>query len=109
MATESPLVTWYEGEQKLLRWTVVDRGRVLVPVTGWNVTLSIYRRRDPTALYVLPVEVDPALPSTLTCLVTAAITTALGPGSYRYVLARTDPGAEQVIASEDIVLNRRGA
>lgn len=109
MAAENPLTTWYVGEQKLLRWTVRDRQRRLVPVTGWNVTLDVFRRRQAAAVMSLTVEIDPLTESTLTSLFTAEATRLLGAGSYRYVLSRIDAGAEQVLAAEDIVLNRVGA
>lgn len=109
MAQENPLVTWYVGEQKLLRWTVTDRQKNRLIVTGWTTRLTIYRRREAAPVLTLAVAPDPIDTSVLTSLVTAADTTTLGAGSYRYVLERTDLGAEQVLATEDIVLNRRGA
>ena len=108
MATEGPLDRWFVGEHKILRWTVRDKRRGIVPVGGWTVTVAIYRRRQAEPLATLNAVVVEALGGVVAVDVPAATTTSLGVGSYRLVVARTDPGAEQVIATEDFNLNARG-
>lgn len=108
MTIEGPLDTWYVGEHKILRWTVRDRLRQAVNVTGWTVTVTIYRRRQAVPVTVLNAEVVSAVGGVVAVNVPAVTTTTLGAGSYRLVVARTNPGSEQVVASEDFNLNARG-
>lgn len=108
MTTEGPLDTWYVGEHKILRWTVRDRRRQVVNVAGWTVTVSIYRRRQAEPVAVLDAVIVDEVGGVVAVDVPAATTTALGVGSYRLVVARTNLGAEQVIATEDFNLNARG-
>lgn len=108
MTTEGPLDTLYVGEHKVLRWTVRDKAKAIVPVEGWTASASIYRRRESEPLHTFPAAVeDPAL-GTITCLISAETTIALGAGSFRVVLFRTDPGTEQVLDSRDFILRWAG-
>jgi hypothetical protein len=108
MALETDVPEWFVGEDKAFRWTVLDpKGRV-VPVTNWLCEAHIYRRRQPTPVAALPATVVNGPLGLLEALAGSDVSTLLGPGSYRLVLARTDPGSAQVLAQDDIILKARG-
>lgn len=109
MAVESPIdedAEVFVGEHKVLRWTVRDKAKALVDPSGFAMRLTIYRRRNP-----VPVVTNSSVTGTsdgkAVATLTAEQSIALGAGSHRYLLERTDSGAEAVLAYGSLVLKER--
>lgn len=108
MALESGVHDWYVGEDKMFRWTVLTPRDEPVNTTDWLCEMSLYRRREPVPLVTVPVVIYDGLKGIVQAPVSASVTTLLGAGSYRAILARVDPGFAQVLAEDDLVLKARG-
>lgn len=110
MAVESPINEEHEvfvGEHKVLRWTVRDGDGALVNVTTFTVRLGLYRRRNPLPVVVITASIVDAPGGVVAATLAAAQSIILGAGAHRYILERTDVGAEAVLAYGAIVLKER--
>lgn len=100
----------FAGEHKVLRWTVTNKRGVAIGLPGWvNLSLTFRPHNDEqaAALLALTPIVSDAVGGIIVAPLTAAHTLALGAGVHDYVLARTDVGAEQVVAYGPFVIRPR--
>lgn len=110
MSKDSPIRqsdNWFIGEDRDLRYTVLDASAVAVNISGW--TLEWVLREKPWGATAL-ITKTPALttPGSGICTVSIADddTINLQPGIYYYTLRRTNAGAETVLAFGDAVLQQ---
>jgi hypothetical protein len=108
MAKESTIGgngTLFAGENKTLRFEVLDTSLVPVDMSGWTVVFDArYTDSEPApALVSLSATIAGAYSATRSAnaqRASVALTPAVlsAPGSYRYALTRTDSGFVTVIA-----------
>jgi len=96
---------WYVGEDKALRFTVLDDAGDAVNISGWSLSWRFKRRMsdaDANALLTKTTADGIALTTPVSGICTVSIadtdTEALGPVSGVHELKRTDAGAEAILA-----------
>lgn len=106
MAKESPITKedgWFAGEDKALRFTVVDEAEAIVNITGWNFKWSLLMgsiRGTEVASKTsgAGISIINAAGGVVQVVVAAADTHDLEPRTHYHVLSRTDSGNVQVLA-----------
>ncbi len=102
---------WFIGEDKILRFAVVDANAAAVNITGWELGWVLRESAaDSDSLASKSVGAGITITDGPGGICEVAITDAdtdnLDPGTYVYALRRTDEGSEQVLAYGDAVLRQ---
>lgn len=115
-AIESPIREsehWYIGEDRTLRYPVTESdGSTAQTMTGWSLTWELLDRRGGTAVISkatgsgIVIGDHNGTDDRAVVTILAADSEDLEPGTYWYVLRRTNSGNAAVLAFGDAVLQR---
>lgn len=114
MSVEAPILTTHNlfiGEDRTLRFTVVDSAGAAVDITGYALEW-VMRERPAAATATLTKTTDDDItltdPTNGLCEVAVADTDtlSLSPGQYFHTLRRKDDGSETVLSFGDVVLKQ---
>lgn len=101
---------WFAGEDKQLRFTILDENAVAVDITGWAVRFAFGEMPGDDAIFEKTVGSGITLTTPLSGLLTVQVqdadTDALAAGSYVYSLKRMDNNTETILAFGDVLLQR---
>lgn len=112
MARKSPINPehgWFAGENKILRFTIEGEAAT---IDGWALTFELFERRteNPPALITKTVgsgvTIFDAANKIADVHILASDTVDFDADTYNYVLRRTDPGSEQVLAFGGALIQR---
>jgi hypothetical protein len=114
MSEEAPIQQtdhWFIGEDRTLRFTVLDENDAVVDITGYALEW-VMRERPATATAAITKTTGSGItitdgPNGL-CEVTIADadTLSLSPGTYFHTLRRTDDGLETVLSFGEAILRQ---
>ncbi len=114
MSVEAPILTTYNlfiGEDRTLRFTVVDANDAAVDITGYALEW-VMRERPGSDMATLTKTTGSGITITdgpnglCEVAIADANTLALDPGTYFHTLRRTDDGSETVLSFGDVILKQ---
>ena len=101
----------FAGEDKSLVFTVRDVNDVIQDITGWILEFEVRLTRYTPTTVLAKSGITPSDPTNgkVTISLASNDTVGLKAGTYKYGLARTNPGAYDVTAEGDFVLRKAGS
>jgi hypothetical protein len=101
MAANSPITPGHDffvGEDKALRWPVVDDFGVLIPITGWTIEFNLYPYKGGGSILTKPASIIDGPGGLCGVQMARGDTVGIVPGRWWYDLARTNAGSNTVLA-----------
>lgn len=95
---------WFLGEDRTLRFTVLDDANQPVNITGWAILFAFQDKEGGATLFSRTPDMVDANGGVCDVQIDPTDTEDLFPGTYFYILERMDPGNVSVLAYGAIVL-----
>jgi hypothetical protein len=92
------------GEDRVIRFTVLDDANQPVDITGWQIRFYFKEREGGDTIFTHMPDIAPGTGGVLDVVLEREDTIEQFPGTYFYLLERIDPGNNNVLAYGGITL-----